>query len=101
MRQVLVRATGRRESADDPAFASMIADAARYVSSYTTGRAARRRWCSTPPGSSAPSPPRDGSWQRERPFTLVVLDLLRARAAADARRAELERSRLSAVCRSR
>ena len=27
MRQALVRATGRREAADDPALASMIADA--------------------------------------------------------------------------
>ena len=30
-------------------------------------------------------------WERERPFTLVVLDPPRARAAADAARAELER----------
>src|SRR5579862_910537 len=37
MRQALVRATGRRESADDPALAAVIADAARYVKSYATG----------------------------------------------------------------
>jgi hypothetical protein len=37
MRQALVRATGRRESADDPALAAVIADAARYVKSYASG----------------------------------------------------------------
>ncbi len=53
MRQALVRATGRRESADDPALGSI--------------------------------------WDRERPFTLVVLIPPRNRAAEDAARAELER----------
>src|SRR5215472_9942351 len=37
MRQALVRATGRRESADDPALASLVADATRYVKSYVVG----------------------------------------------------------------
>ena len=37
MRQALVRATGRRESADDPAFASLVADAPKYVKSYAAG----------------------------------------------------------------
>src|SRR5262249_34639154 len=33
MRRVLVRATGRRESGADPAFAALVADAPRYVQS--------------------------------------------------------------------
>src|SRR5215469_18934042 len=93
MRQALVRATGRRESAEDPALASLVSDAPRYVKSYATG----------PRGE--PQVVFDGAaveraiaaagrsvWDRERPFTLVVLDPPRARADADAARAELERA---------
>ena len=35
--QALVRATGRRESASDPAFGGLIADAPKYVQSYDRG----------------------------------------------------------------
>jgi len=93
MRQALVRATGRRESAEDPALASLVNDAPRYVKSYGTG----------PRGESQVV--FDGAaveraivaagrsvWDRERPFTLVVLDPPRARAGEDAARAELERA---------
>ena len=41
MRQALVRATGRRESANDPALASLIEDAPKYVKSYSPGPARR------------------------------------------------------------
>src|SRR5215469_12447982 len=37
MRQVLVRATGRRDAADDPALSAVVNDAPKYVQSYTTG----------------------------------------------------------------
>src|SRR5205807_1574696 len=37
MRQALVRATGRREAADDPALASVVGDATRYVKNYALG----------------------------------------------------------------
>src|ERR1700719_4187266 len=37
MRQVLVRATGRREAADDPALAGLVSDAAKYLKTYATG----------------------------------------------------------------
>src|SRR5437879_217751 len=37
MRQALVRATGRRESANDPALASLIEEAPKYVKSYSPG----------------------------------------------------------------
>jgi hypothetical protein len=93
MRQALVRATGRRESADDPAFASLVSDAPRYVKTYGTGPrgeaqvvfdgAAIERAIATA-GRSV--------WDRERPFTLVVLDPPRVRASEDAARAELERA---------
>jgi hypothetical protein len=92
MREALIRATGRREAAADPALASLIAEAPRYVKSYTTGprgepqvvfdSAAIER-AITAAGRSA--------WPSERPFTLVVLDPLRARSAEDAARGELER----------
>jgi uncharacterized protein len=92
MRQALVRATGRRESADDPAFASLIGDAPHYVKSYSTGprgepqvvfdSAAVERAIGTA-GRSV--------WERERPFTLVVLDPPRTRSNDDAARTELER----------
>lgn len=92
MRQALVRATGRRESAEDPALASLISDPQRYVKTYSTG----------PRGE--PQVVFDGAaveraigaagrsvWEHERPFTLVVLDPPRTRAAEDAARTELER----------
>src|SRR2546429_4322672 len=92
MRQALVRATGRRESADDPALASVVADATRYVKNYAVGPrgesqvvfdAAAVEQAITAAGRSI--------WERERPFTLVVLIPPRNRAAEDAVRAELER----------
>src|SRR5665213_1112311 len=37
MRDALVRATGRRESATDPVFATLISEAQNYVKSYVPG----------------------------------------------------------------
>ena len=93
MRQALVRATGRRESADDPALASVIADSARYVKSYASGPrnepqvvfdAAAVEQAITAAGRSL--------WNRERPFTLVVLYPPPGRSDAEAARGELERA---------
>lgn len=92
MRQALVRATGRRESADDPALATLVAEAPRYIKGYALG----------PHGESqvvfdgaavdqAITAAGRSIWQRERPFTLVVLIPQRPRAAEDAARTELER----------
>ena len=92
LRQALVRATGRRESADDPALASVVAEAQRYVKGYALG----------PHGESqvvfdaaaldqAIGAAGRSIWDPERPFTLVVLIPPRPRAAEDAARAELER----------
>ena len=91
MRQALVRATGRRESANDPALASLVADAPKYVKSYSPGprgetqvifdRVAVERSIAAA-GRSV--------WDPERPFTLVVLYPPPSRADADAARAALE-----------
>jgi hypothetical protein len=96
MREALVRTTGRRESATDPALASIISDAQTYVKGYTT------------PPKAQPQVIFDGvaveraivaagrsSWDRNRPFTLVVLYPPLARAADDAARAELDQAAIS------
>lgn len=93
MRQALVRATGRRESANDPALASLIQDAPKYVKSYSPGprgetqvvfdRAAVERSIAAA-GRSV--------WDPERPFTLVVLYPPPSRGDADAARVALEQA---------
>lgn len=93
MRQALVRATGRRESASDPALASLIEDAPKYVKSYSPGprgqtqvifdRVAVERSIAAA-GRSV--------WDPERPFTLVVLYPPPGRADADAARNALEQA---------
>jgi hypothetical protein len=91
MRQALVRATGRRESADDPALASVVADAARYVKSYASGPRGEPQvvFDATAVGHAIDAAGRS-AWDRERPFTLVVLYPPPGRADADAARGELE-----------
>ena len=93
MRQALVRATGRRESADDPAFASVIADAARYVQTYSNGSHGEPQvvFDAAAVGHAIEAAGR-AVWTRERPFTLVVLYPPPGRADAEAARAELERT---------
>ncbi len=93
MRQALVRATGRRESADDPALASLVSDAPRYVKSYGTGpRGEAQVVFDGAAVERAVSAAGRSVWDRERPFTLVVLDPPRTRTAEDGARAELERA---------
>ena len=92
MRQVLVRATGRRESAQDPALAAIVSDAPRYVKSHTTGpRGEAQVQFDGAAVERAVTAAGRSVWENERPFTLVVLDPPRTRAAEDAARAELER----------
>ena len=92
MRQALVRATGRRESAADPALASVVADAAKYVQAYVTGpRGEAQVVFDGAAVERAINAAGRSVWDRERPFTLVVLDPPRPRAAEDAARVELER----------
>jgi uncharacterized protein len=92
MRQALVRATGRRESADDPALANLVNDAPRYVKTYGPGpRGKPQVVFDAAAVERAIAAAGRSVWDRERPFTLVVLDPPRARAAEDTARAELER----------
>ena len=96
MRQALVRATGRRESASDPALASLIEDAPKYVKSYSPGprgetqvifdRVAVERSI-VAAGRSV--------WDSERPFTLVVLYPPPNHADGDAARGALEQEAAS------
>jgi hypothetical protein len=93
MRQALVRATGRREAADDPALSGIIADAPKYVSGYTTGARGQSQVVFDGPAvQQAVSAAGRSVWDGDRPFTLVVLDPPRGRAQADAARAELGRA---------
>jgi hypothetical protein len=96
MREALVRATGRRESATDPALASLISEAQNYVKGYTPatrgqsqvifdGVAVERAIVAA--GRSV--------WDRNRPFTLVVLYPPLARTADDAARGELEQAAIA------
>jgi uncharacterized protein len=92
MRQALVRATGRRESADDPALASLIGDAPRYVKNRSTGpRGEPQVVFDSAAVERAIGAAGRSVWELERPFTLVVLDPPRTRANEDAARVELER----------
>ena len=93
MREALVRATGRREAAEDPALARIIADAPNYVQGYTTGpRGESQVIFDARAVEQAVSATGRTLWDSARPFTLIALDPPRSRAAADAARTELERA---------
>jgi len=96
MRDALVRATGRRESATDPALANVVSEAQNYVKGYTTasrgqpqvlfdGAAVERAIAAA--GRSV--------WDNNRPFTLVVLYPPPARAAEEAARTEVEQTAIA------
>ena len=92
MRQALVRATGRREAAEDPALATVVANAAQYVKDYGSG--ARGQPVVLFDGAAVDAAITAAGrtlWDSERPFTLIVLDPPRTRAAADAAHAQLEK----------
>jgi hypothetical protein len=93
MREVLVRATGRRESATDPALANLISEAQNYVKSY--GPATRGQSQVIFDGAAVERAIVGAGrsvWDRNRPFTLVVLYPAPARAAEEAVRAEVDRA---------
>jgi len=91
MRQALVRATGHRDSGTDPALASIVEDAAKYVKSYTRGAQGRTQvvFDGVAVERAIVAAGRD-VWSPERPFTLVTLYPQLSRAAEDSARAELE-----------
>ncbi len=74
MRDALVRATGRRQSADDPVFAALIADAPKYVQSYDRGPQGELQVIFDPVAvDKAIAALGRSVWDPRRPFTLVVL----------------------------
>lgn len=96
MREALIRATGRRESATDPSLASIISSADTFVKGYTSpsksqtqvifdGAAVERAIVAA--GRS--------TWDPVRPFTLVVVYPPLPRPADDAARAELDQSAIA------
>jgi hypothetical protein len=92
MREALVRATGRRESATDPALASIISSAETFVKGSPSksqvifdGAAVERAIVAA--GRS--------TWDPVRPFTLVVLYPPPPRPADDAARAELNQDAIA------
>jgi hypothetical protein len=92
MRQALVRATGRREAAEDPALAGVVSDAPKFVQSYTTGpRGEQQVVFDAAAVEQAIGASGRSLWDRNRPFTLVTLAPPRNRSGTDAARAELER----------
>jgi uncharacterized protein len=91
LKRVLVRATGRSEAAADPALAGIVNNAAHYmVSSRTTSEGATRVVFDAAALASAISAAGRGTWDSNRPFTLVVLAPPLTGAAADAARRELD-----------
>ncbi|HVS78152.1 MAG TPA: DUF2066 domain-containing protein, partial [Steroidobacteraceae bacterium] len=74
MRDALVRATGRRESATDPVFGGLIADAPKYVQGYDRGPQGELQVLFNGPAVDKAIAALDRSvWDANRPFTLVVL----------------------------
>jgi hypothetical protein len=92
MRRVLVRATGRREAASDPALSAIVAEASRYVQNSTKAANGDTRISfdgaalEQAIGSAGRS-----VWDRERPFTLVVFYPPLSGQAAEAARLELDK----------
>src|SRR5262245_35743656 len=93
MRRVLVRATGRREAANDPALSAVVTDAPRYVqgSRKTPTGDTQVTFDSTALEQAIAGAGRS-VWDRERPFTLVVFNPPLSGAAAEAARIEMERA---------
>ncbi|MBV8743139.1 MAG: DUF2066 domain-containing protein [Sinobacteraceae bacterium] len=93
MREVLVRATGRRESANDPAFASLVASAPNYLKGSAPGAhgGTQLAFDGTAVERAIAGVGRS-VWSSQRPFTLILLYPPLARPAEDAARAELERA---------
>ena len=94
MREALVRATGRRESATDPALTSIISDAQTYVKGFTTPTRAQQAQVIFDGVAVERAIVAAGRsvWDRNRPFTLVVLYPPPARGADDAARTELDQT---------
>ena len=93
MREALVRATGRRDSATDPVFANLVGSATNYVKAYTSGPHGESQVVfdnvAVEQAITAAGRP---IWERERPFTLVVLSPPLSRAVEESARGSLEQT---------
>lgn len=94
MREALVRATGRRESATDPALANVVSEAQNYVKGYSPAGGARGQQVTFDGAAVDRAIAAAGRsvWDRSRPFTLVVLYPPLPRGGEDAARAEIEQA---------
>jgi hypothetical protein len=96
MRAALVRATGRRESATDPALASLISEPQNYVKGYTPGGHGQSQVIFDGVAVERAIVAAGRSvWDRNRPFTLIVLYPPLARAAEDSSRIALEQTAIA------
>jgi len=90
MRQVLVRLTGERDAAADPALAALIADARRYVQlQRTTTAGATQVLFDASALRDAISAAGRSVWGPDRPLVWVLLPQQQEAGAADALRARL------------
>jgi hypothetical protein len=93
MREALVRATGRRESATDPVFGGLIADAPKYVQSYERGpRGEPQVIFDAAAVDKAITALNRATWDPDRPFTLVVIYPPPAQADQGADQSSLEQA---------
>ena len=90
MRQVLVRATGRRDAGNDPSLSGIVADASRYVRQFRPSNGATEVVFDSEALELAISAAGRSVWERERPFTLVVLYPPLTPEATEGARNELE-----------
>jgi hypothetical protein len=94
MRAALVRVTGRRSAASDPAFAPLIQDARRYVQIFrpAAGGASARVTLDAAAIERAVAQLGQPVWSRERPVVLGVITSVPAGAEAGTVRSRLERA---------
>jgi hypothetical protein len=91
LKRVLVRATGRREAASDPALAGLVADAAHFMKASRTEKdGATHVVFDSMALASAITAAGRSTWDSNRPFTLVVLSPPLTGPPADAARRELD-----------
>lgn len=96
MRETLVRVTGRRESATDPALGTIISSAETYVKGYTSPSKSQTQVIFDGAGvERAIVAAGRSTWDPVRPFTLVVIYPPLARPADDAARAEINQVAIS------
>lgn len=93
MRAALVRATGHPESATDPVFASLVAQAPKYVVNYQRGPQGELQVAfNGAEVDRAISGLGRNVWSADRPFTLIVLSPMPGQADYEADHAALEQA---------